>query len=96
MTQILKEWADWYVSCAGGNIPPEAQAAYDAIDEIEALRAANNSVRDYFAGQAFGAVMGTAVGLGKITEKGRYDLFKDMSAIIYEATDAMLEARNVR
>lgn len=52
MTKILKEWADWYVSCAGGDIPQEAQAAYDAIGEVEALRAANNSVRDYFAEKA--------------------------------------------
>lgn len=35
----LKDWADWYVSCACGNIPPEAQAAYAALDRIEALEA---------------------------------------------------------
>lgn len=39
MTHELKAWADWYVSCAGGNVPNEAQAAYDAIDEIARLTA---------------------------------------------------------
>lgn len=47
MTHALKAWADWYVSCAGGNVPHEAQAAYDAIDEIKRLRSENEKMRSH-------------------------------------------------
>jgi hypothetical protein len=48
------------------------------------------SQRDWFAGQAFGAVMGSARALEACSKDERAEMFSRMAQIIYEATDAML------
>jgi hypothetical protein len=51
------------------------------------------TLRDWFAGQAFGAAMGQAENLGEVGADVRADAFKQLAGIIYEAADAMLAAR---
>ena len=51
------------------------------------------SLRDWFAGQAFAATMAGATGLGEATDEQRAELFRQLSAIIYEGADAMLAER---
>lgn len=51
------------------------------------------TLRDWFAGQAFGAIMGRGDGLGEATQEQIREVFMLATSIIYEAADAMLEAR---
>jgi hypothetical protein len=51
------------------------------------------TLRDWFAGQAFGAVMGRATGLGALDPEARADMLRATAAVIYEAVDAMLAER---
>lgn len=54
------------------------------------------SLRDYFAAQAFGSIMGTITGMGDVDPDEAREVFVKLGKAIYDATDAVLEARNVR
>lgn len=44
----LRKWADWYVSCACGNVPDEAAAAYLLIEEFNRIDAALTEERSVY------------------------------------------------
>lgn len=46
LTMSLRSYANWIVSCAGGNVPPEAADAYEAADMIEGLLVALHDAID--------------------------------------------------
>lgn len=64
-----------------------------AVQTIRGLWHGGMTVRDYFAGQALVGVMTGAEGLGEMSQTDRHRMFDRMSALLYEAADAMLAAR---
>jgi hypothetical protein len=57
---------------------------------------AGMTLRDYFAAQAFGHVIGSGNNLGQLDAEERASIFGQCAALIYDAADAMLVERAKR
>ena len=51
------------------------------------------SLRDWFAGQIFASIMGSAEGLGTIEKHHREQLLLEAAKMCYESADAMIAIR---
>jgi hypothetical protein len=51
------------------------------------------TLRDYFAAQAFGAVIGNGKNMGQLTPLQQRETFDAAAELIYAAADAMIRAR---